>query len=552
MNTAPINAAQTRSDRRGEVLAVLAILAAAALLRLALAGLDRVIKWDEPDYLTLGINLFAGRGYTTGVVPELHYTPLYPIITGLLYQIVRNAQWASNIVYIVAGTLLILPIYAIARRIYGVRVAIITAVLLVAYPALSASVLYWGTMTEPLFLLLVYCAYYAALVAMEDDRLAAFAAAGALLGLAYLTRPEAIITIVLIAAYLAFLRLLQRRLFTRAALSRLAVLILAFALVSAPYLGFLYAKSGRLLISGKLGLTYAMGQAVLDKDPAEYDRLIASLDSTGKEIVWYSPDRFSYSVLGDLLNDPMAFVRRTWANARILSGLLFNRTIFPTLLGIPVLLGLVSSVWDRRRLRRESFLALLAVIPLASFLPFHIEIRFFAPLLPVLLIWAAGGLVEIGRWLQQTWALLTQQSESRPRLVQTLAVLPVVLVVAFFLLMLPRVVRGGQANLDWTHKEAGLWLRDNAPAGAVIMTRDLAVAVYAQRAWIPSPNADLDSVLAYARHHGATHYVVDESEITTLRPQLLRLLDTSRPPAALMYERTFKDDKRRTIIYRLP
>jgi hypothetical protein len=84
------------------------------------------------------------------------------------------------------------------------------------------------------------------------------------------------------------------------------------------------------------------------------------------------------------------------------------------------------------------------------------------------------------------------------------------------------------------------------------MTRDLAVAVYAQRAWIPSPNADLDSVLAYARHHGATHYVVDESEITTLRPQLLRLLDTSRPPAALMYERTFKDDKRRTIIYRLP
>ncbi len=541
--------------RRNERITLAAILAVAALVRLALAALARVIRWDEPDYLTLGINLFSGRGYTTGVVPELHYTPLFPIISGFFYQLVHDAEWASNIVYIIAGVLLILPVYAIARRVYGRRVAAFTACLVALFPALTASVLYWGTMTEPLYILLVFSAFWTALVAAEDDKPWAFAAAGALLSLAYLTRPEASVTFILIGGYLLLLRLAQRRLFSRATLARLAALALAFALVAAPYLGFLYAKSGRLLISGKLGLTYAMGQAVLDKDPAEYDRLIASLDSTGKEIIWYSPDRFSYSVLDDLVADPGAFARRTLANARILASQLFSRTIFPTFLGIPVLLGLVHVVWDRRRLRRELFLAVIIAAPLISFLPFHIEIRFFAPLLPVLLMWTANGLAQIGEWLAQSWSNLRGKSDSAPaagRVERALALAPLLVVLVYCVAVIPFVVRSGQRNLDWTHKDAGLWLRQNSAPGSLIMARDLAVALYAQRPWIPSPNAALDDVMTYARYHHAGYFVLDEAEVKSLRPQLQPLLDEQNPPPGLAHEESFKDGTRRTIIYRIP
>lgn len=535
-----------------EKVTLLLILAAAAVVRLALAMQPRIIKWDEPDYLTLGINLFAGRGYTTGIVPELHYTPLLPILAGVLHLLTQNGEWASNIVFIIAGTLLIVPVYGLARRMYGGRVALITAVLLVIYPALTSSVLFWGTMTEPLFILLVYSAFYCVLAGIEDERRWPFAVAGVLLSLAYLTRPEALISCGLLTLYLIVLWLVQKRLFTRAVLARLALLLAAFVLVAAPYIGFLYAKSGRLLITGKLGLTYAMGEAVLNKDPAEYDRLIASLDSTGTQIVWYSPDRFSYSVLGDLLSDPAAFAGRTLANAHVLSGQLFARAIFPTLLGVPVLLGLMRVAWDRRRLRREGLLAVLLAAPLVSFLPFHIEIRFFAPALPVLLIWTAHGIDLLGRWLLDSWDTLRGKPPAGVDAGwarRAVALLPLALALAFFVLMTPRVLRAGQSNTDWTHKDAGLWLEQNAAHDAVIMARDLAIAVYAERAWIPSPNASLDSVRSYAAHHAADYYVVDQPEITSLRPQLSVLADVQTAPAWLRHEKTFTHGKNRTIVY---
>ena len=557
MTVAPVSdTGQDSTPREGisrrEILTLLFILAAACAVRVFLSGLDRVIRWDEPDYLTLGINLFSGTGYTTGVVPELHYTPLFPIVSGLFYLLVRNPELASNLVYVSAGTLLIAPIYLIARRIYGQRVAVITACLLVVYPALSASILYWGTMTEPLYMLLVYGAYYAVLLADEGDKARAYVAAGALLSLAYLTRPEASLTLAAMLAYLALIRLLQRRLFNRGTLLRLAALVLAFAVVAAPYLGFLYAKSGRLLITGKLGLTYAMGQAVLDKDPAEYDRLIASLDSTGKEIVWYSPDRFSYSVLDDLLADPPAFVRRIVANARLLSGQLFSHTIFPTILGVPLLLGLLNVAWDRRRLRRELFLIAVACAPLLAFLPFHIEIRFFAPLFPVLLIWTAHGLVYAGRWLAATAHTLLPAISENGRVQQLLTILPTAILLLYFTLMIPRVVQSGQNALDWTHKDAGLWLKNNTAQGSVVMARDLAIALYAERPWIPSPNAAYDLTMGYAQYHNARYFVVDEAEITTLKPQWKALLDDQNPAPGLTHEETFTHGSQRTIIYRIP
>ena len=39
---------------------------------------------------------------------------------------------------------------------YGRRTAIIAALLLAVYPALTAAELYWGTMTEPLYFLAAY------------------------------------------------------------------------------------------------------------------------------------------------------------------------------------------------------------------------------------------------------------------------------------------------------------------------------------------------------------------------------------------------------------
>ena len=297
-----------------------------------------------------------------------------------------------------------------------------------------------------------------------------------------------------------------------------------------------------------------MGQTVLDKDPAEYDRLIASLDDTGNEIVWYSPERFNYSVAADLMGDPVGFVRRSGANARVLAGQLFGRPVFPIVLGTFVVLGWISRAWSRRRARHELFLLTAAAAPLLAFLPFHIEIRFFAPLMVVLLIWTAHGLLRAGWWLARSWQTIAPRSTQRPggkAVRNVLLALPAAAVLAFFALTIPGVVSSGRASLDDTHKQAGLWLKENAPPDSTIMTRDLAVALYAAQPWIPSPNAELGPALEYGAAHDARYYVVDDYEINSLRPQLQALLNEQNPPAGLTTAKTFSDGKRRTIIYEI-
>ena len=96
--------------------------------------------------------------------------------------------------YVICGTLLVLPIYGIARRLAGDAAGLAAALVAAVYPVLTAGVPLWGTMTEPLYLLLVATAWWALLVALAGRAACAgYAVAGATLALAYLTRTEALV-----------------------------------------------------------------------------------------------------------------------------------------------------------------------------------------------------------------------------------------------------------------------------------------------------------------------------------------------------------------------
>ncbi len=165
--------------------------ALAIVFRLLLVAiLPRVLHSDEPIYLLLGVNLLSGRGYTSWLRPDLHFPPLYPIVTGLFHRLTGNWEWASNLPYALFGGLLVVPIFLLARRVYRVATAWVAAGFVLLFPALSISVLYWGSMTEPLFLFLLYAAAAGLLVGLENQQRLWLAVAGGLLGLAYLTRPE--------------------------------------------------------------------------------------------------------------------------------------------------------------------------------------------------------------------------------------------------------------------------------------------------------------------------------------------------------------------------
>jgi hypothetical protein len=201
-----------------------------------------------------------------------------------------------------------------------------------------------------------------------------------------------------------------------------------------------------------------------------------------------------------------------------------------------------------------------SVLPVLSFLPFHVETRFFSPAFPALLIWLSKGIVEFSRWAGRTGARLLNRelgdrnplfSQPGRRIASWTMGIVLVLLMLFLGAMHYRTVTAGMRGLSYAHKIAGLWLRDNTPSSASIMSRDLAIALYAERGFVVSPRAEYAAYIDYARRKGATHLVVDERELTVLRPHLALLGDPDDPPPGLRPVFVGSDANGRTIVYQL-
>jgi len=537
-----------RSNVSRETWLLVILILSSLILRTALLRVDRVVRYDEPDYLILGRNLFSGRGYAVTDRAELHYAPLFPAVTGLLYPLTRNMKLNSDIAYVLFGTLTLLPFYALAKRLLGTSVALIASAWLCLYPMLTSAVLFWGTMLEPLYLFLVFSALYAAWIAWEDQRVLAYLTAGGLLGLAYLTKPEAIAYLGLMVVLFVVANLWRRTLLRPGTLLGIVGSVLAFALVISPYIAFLYQQTGRIMITGKLGVTYVAGEGAVVNDPGLYDRALSQLDEAGEEIIWFSMDRFKYD-LGEIIRaDPAGFVRRTWRNFNRLESTLFTRPVFPLYLLILLGIGWFASPWDKERAAKELFL-IAAVLPVLIFLPFHIELRYFAPALPILWLWVARGLSALARWVDATLGNLGWATRWRSGLSKALLAVCSILMALFFVALQPQVVQEGLATMGTSRRDAGLWLQQNTPTDAFVMSRDTEVPFYAQRRWAATPHEDYETFIAYVQKRGADYLVMDEREVTVIRPQLERLLDEDAPPPELRHAYTASDDRGKTIVY---
>lgn len=198
----------------------------------------------------------------------------------------------------------------------------------------------------------------------------------------------------------------------------------------------------------------------------------------------------------------------------------------------------------------EAFLITIIIVLLLVFLPFAgVLVRYFAPAFPVLLIWTARGALGLGAWVLDTLELLRGRPVSGRYPKAILGWLPAAMVVLFFLTMVPVVAHEGVQGLSLGEKKAGQWLREHSAADARIMSRDIAVGLYANRRYVASPNTDWTRFLQYARSRGADYLVASSSELTRVRPQLSFLLEDGAPELELVF--SFEESQGRTLVYHI-
>jgi hypothetical protein len=520
--------------------------------RLIWALQPRALRWDEPDYLLLARNLLAGRGYQIYGQPDLMWPPGAPLFAALSLAAGVSVDYALVVWHVLAGALACALLFGLAREVTGsTLVAALAGMLAAVLPALAVWPIYWGSMTEPLFLVFWLAGLWASWRTLRGGGGLAAGLAGAAFGASYLVRTEGIFWWALFLALVVVVAIKRRQRWTTPLLFALGFLVFAL-----PYIAYLYSHTGRLMISGKTGIVVFLSPFFVELGGLGHD-LLTSLDSTGREIMWLSPEQFDISFLQWVRSDPAGFLRLVRANVELAQAGLLEVLAGPWVVAVAVL-GLFAQPWRRRRLAAEAFW-LAALLPLAILLISKVETRYLIPIAPILLVWTAHGLVRLAEWLvgtgQQVRRLMRPAAAvDGATLARRAAVVAVALLLvasALALRMQLKTARVEQARLTPSHKAAGLWLAENSQAGEAIMTRARELALYADRPLVALPRGDWATVLDYGRARGADYLVIDNWEIDELRPQLAFLLDPAQAPPEAEFVRSFEDPRRTTFIYRL-
>lgn len=466
---------------------LIASLAIGLALRFFTLGAVGVIETDGVRYVQI-----AHAYRATGSAFDALFHPLYPLCVALMEPVVGDAELAGRLVSVLAGAAMIVPAWALARALLGGPVAAVTALLLAVHPGLvrsSAAVL-----SESTYALLVVLGAYVGWRGLRQGPRLLLPLAGALFGLAYLTRPEGVLYAV---GLLAAVGLAARRAPDRSWLVAAgAGALVAFVLLAAPYVLYLRHVLGFWTLSGKVahGLALDVGLA--------------------------APGGRSDVLL--LLTHPVLLARHVVEN-----GFLFEKyTLAELLPGVTVLFllpGLAPRAAEGGWRGREGLLLLLAAPPLVA-LAFHVEVRVFLPSLPFLLALVAAGLAAAAGWLRSP----------APR-VPWLPLLALTVVLALLPYALRPIVRPDAGSS--VYRDAAEWVAASQPRSAVVMDRKPFVAFYSGRPFVPLPTREPGALAQAARSAGARLVVLDSRALED-RPALLPAL-WGAPPAGLVLARDF-------------
>lgn len=544
--------------------ALFAILLIGFAVRAAFISLPRMARWDEASYLLIASNLLAGNGYSELLgSPDVHQPPMISLLSaaGLALRLPLNTA-AAIPSHLLLGNLVILPLYALGRAVYERKVGLLAALLAALYPALAVRPLYWGSLTESPYMLFIltgiYAAYRCGLGISSTGKPWGWAALmGLAFGLGYLTRPESLLFLAVMLVYLGLVWLFRKPRHWRG-LGRLAsagaVAVVALALTALPYVRFLHQATGRWVLSGKAGTSMDIAWAFANRSQALHDQAAASLDSTGQETLWLSPEAFDSSISGWITADPQRFATLIRRNLRDSVDVLFGPELFQPWLTMLVVLGLVGQPWTRRQMRGQALL-LLALTPLASLWMVFIESRFMVVYLAISLVWAGAGLARLMHWANATirTALGGSLNDVRRWPATAAAALPLGLIVAAMLWNGVQTAQREIPRLPFYRLEAARWLAEHTPAAAPIMTRNTETALYAGRPIIAFPRASWEQARAYAQARGAHYLVIDEWEISEVRPYLMPLLDLTddKPLPGLTRVQTYEHPGRTTMLFRI-
>lgn len=510
----------------------------AVVLHLIVVAGDEVPAVDTVNHLEAGRNLVEGRGFTRFGAPELHFPPVVPTTLGILTRLTGSEVIAVRTWSLVTGLALAAVLIALTRRLWDDDDVTVTGAWIVAAAgALTPLGVRQGSGSEVAAAALVLGALLVVLGPPARSRprprrgLGALAGAGALAGLAYLTRPEALLPGLLLGAAVLVDAVRRRpaadgdrRSFDPSAPIAFAVGLLIVAL---PYISYLHDHTGSWAPTGKSrDVSIEAWRAVAEDDRAARDVELYRIDATGVGL-----DDETTSLTSLAREDPVGWLGIVSVNARTLVRMLFvpfvSYGVAWSLLPLPLTAAAGWALVRGRRRRSVVLTAAVGALPMATCLVFFVQPRYLVLSAAVLAAAAPRGLVDGWRAARSRGWIVGW------RRVAAVGVLAVLMASTFLAEARPLLPWAERTEYE-EQVAAGEWLRAMTDPDARVMTRSFHIQYYGRRPVVALPYGEPDQVLAFAHARGVEYIVVDRRTIRNRRPQLTAWLVDDPTPVGLV------------------
>lgn len=459
---------------------VLTLVALVFKVALYLSFYERiVISSDQSQNIALARKLAAGDFY--GVL-DTYWTPFYPILIGLVSVFTDSLLLPSAIVSIIAGSLAVTCTYYLVRQSYGAREAVTAALLAVFYPHLNNSILDFGS--ENVYLLLMIGALIAGWEGLNKKSPQLYFLTGILLGLAYLTRPEAIGYIALFSIFAFAGDFRHRKTISSASVAQLAALIFGFLILAVPYILYLQGETGVLTISGKAGVNFASGE--FREDPAAAAMPMPFESKSALLLV-------IKTFLENLIDVQISF-----------------SVLLPWLMAVFVALGLFGSKWDRARFKRETYLGFFCAFTVICYALTVTQTRYFYVLLPIFFGWIALGIRSLGQWfydsanggVPEKYFIIFNRNFFAG------ACLVFIFVYLFPINYFMRSEESLWKANAYEERNAGLWIKENGKKNPLIFSARRTPALYAEGEKLFLTTTGIEETIAEAVNHQVDYIVL--------------------------------------------
>ena len=508
----------------------------ALLIRLFMLRYEYVLTPDGVYYAILGKNLVSGN-WKEGL--STYWPPLYPLLVGFSSLIFQDLEFGGRLVSVLAGMLLVVPVYLLIRDSYGQDVAALGGFLIAVYPSLT----HYSTrlLTESTYMLLFISGILVGWSALSRGNRKAFLFTGFAFGASYLVRPEAIGFMGLMIILTLSTRLFHHHLGFKRILFNIFVLILGFAVLAFPYILYLHRETGQWTISEKLvniAMTHSDGSRTWfglsdDGQTTLADRVWAGNRSTGDRsengLGSDSPQRRTSNFLGTM-TDSLKVLKYQYESV--------IPEVFPPLFVLLSGLGLFRATWSKERAAKEVYLLMFFMSTLIGYGMSVSNPRFLLPLIPLFICWTSKGIVEFENWIVGTAENLDQ---SRTLLFKNRSLIRALLVAIVLLFLLPSMtypIRGHKLDQPLEQKHAAMWIRDHSRPAPLIMSAGPWAAFYSGGKHLYLPDEEYSVVIEYAKRKKVDYIIIDERWVPQQTPRLKFLLneESQHPELKLVHK----------------